>query len=217
MQIIAHRGASSDATENSAKAISLAASLPVRYIEFDIQYTKNNRVIVHHDTETPSGLKICENVYAALVRELPTIITLEQALMACNDTPALIEPKVAGTIARSLKILKKYPAAAIASFIADEILATRIHAPQHVTFLLQHYHPFGIIKKAVAIDAHGIGLNKYWLAILPYFYFQARKNHLQIYIYTVNSAFLARFISSIMPHAMLCTDRPNEFTKFNNK
>lgn len=210
MHIIAHRGASSIATDNSAKAISLAAELAVRYIEFDVQHTKDNRVVVYHDTITPSGINIRDVNYNNVLQEVPGILTLKQALNACGTVPALIESKVAGTVARSLSLLKKCPTAAIASFISDEILAARIQAPGHATFLLQHFHPFGIVNKAVAVNAHGIGVNKYWLLILPYFYRQSKKRRLKMYIYTVNSLLLARIISKLMPNAMLCTDQPKK-------
>lgn len=210
MQIISHRGAKGSGSENTAESIATAAKKTIRYIEFDIQHTKNNRIVVYHDTSIPSGKIIGETTYAAVVREVPSIIELSTALKLCGQVPALIESKTAGTVARALKLLVKYPSSAIASFVADEILAARIHAPNHTTYLLQHYHPFGIIEKAKAIDAHGIGLNKNWMLLLPYYARKAKKHHLKLYIYTVNSTALARVITRIAPAALLCTDYPDK-------
>ncbi len=209
MQIISHRGAKGHGSENTAESIAVAAKKNVRYIEFDIQHTKNKRIIVYHNTKTPSGSVITETTYAAVVREVPSIIELSTALKLCGTVPALIESKTAGTIARALPMLAKYPAAGIASFVADEILAARINAPTHTTYLLQHYHPFGIIEKAKAIDAHGIGVNKNWFMLLPYYAYKAKKHRLKLYVYTVNSTLLAQIIARIAPAAMLCTDYPD--------
>ena len=208
MQIISHRGAKGHSSENTAESIVVAAKKNVRYIEFDIQHTKNKRIVVYHNTTTPTGKVINDTTYAAVVREVPSIIELATALKLCGTVPALIESKTAGTIARALPVLAKYPAAGIASFVADEILAARINAPTHTTYLLQHYHPFGIIEKAKTIDAHGIGINKNWLVLLPYYALKATKQGLQLYVYTVNSVFIANIIARIAPSAMLCTDFP---------
>ena len=209
MQIISHRGAKGHGSENTAESIAVAATKKVRYIEFDIQHTKNKRIVVYHDKVTPTGKVINDTTYAAVVREVPSIIELSTALKMCGTVPALIESKTAGTIARALPILAKHPAAAIASFVEEEILAARINASSHTTYLLQHYHPFGIIEKAKAVDAHGIGLNKNWFVLLPYYAYKAKKNRLKLYVYTVNSTLLAQIIAHIAPAAMLCTDYPD--------
>lgn len=208
MQIISHRGAKGHGSENTVESITLAATKKVAYIEFDTQYTKNNHVVVYHDAKTPSGKRITELTYKALQREVPNVTELDSALAACGKRPALIETKVKGTIARSLRMIKKYPSAAIASFLPDEILVARINLPSHTTFLLQHYHPFGIVQKALAVDAQGIGLNKNWFVLFPYYYRQAKKHKLQIYTYTVNSSWLAEWLHTFFPMMYICTDYP---------
>ena len=211
MHFISHRGARSMGSDNSLDAIQKASTLAVAYIEFDFQYTKNNICILYHDTHTPSGKDISKYTYKTLQRELPDIATLDEALRTCNDTPALIESKRKGSIARALQTLKLYPTTAIASFIADEILAARIQAPGHTTFLLQHMHPFGIVKKALSINSHGIGLNKNWLVLFPYYYLQCRKHSLKMYCYTVNNALLVSIIRKLFPAMLICTDIPAKY------
>ena len=49
MKIIAHRGASSEAPENTLAAFALAAELGADGIEFDVQPTFDNELIVLHD------------------------------------------------------------------------------------------------------------------------------------------------------------------------
>jgi len=50
--VIAHRGDSSRALENSLDAFRLALSIPVDMIEFDIRKSRDNNLYVMHDKET---------------------------------------------------------------------------------------------------------------------------------------------------------------------
>ena len=50
--VIAHRGDSSRALENSLEAFRLALSIPVDMIEFDIRKSRDNYLYVMHDKET---------------------------------------------------------------------------------------------------------------------------------------------------------------------
>jgi glycerophosphoryl diester phosphodiesterase len=59
--IFAHRGASGYAPENTLPAFELAADMHAAGIEFDVQITKDQQLIIHHDrelgrTEEASGL-----------------------------------------------------------------------------------------------------------------------------------------------------------------
>ncbi len=51
-EIIAHRGASYDAPENSLEAIELAIAQGAERIEVDLHVTTDGRVVVHHDPVT---------------------------------------------------------------------------------------------------------------------------------------------------------------------
>lgn len=50
--IIAHRGESIDAPENTLAAINLAWERKVGAVEIDIQFTSDNQIVVFHDLET---------------------------------------------------------------------------------------------------------------------------------------------------------------------
>jgi glycerophosphoryl diester phosphodiesterase len=217
MYFISHRGARSLGADNSLASIKEAANYNVAYIEFDIQHTKNNHVVLYHDSVTPNGLKLSDYTYKSLLRELPDLVDLSQALIACSGTPALIESKKIGTISRALPAIKKYPSAAITSFLEDEILVARIHSPSHKTFLMQKIHPFGLIGKAIKVNAHGIGINKNWLVIFPYIYWKCSKNNLNIYCYTLNNPLLVRLVGKIYPKMYICTDNPQKYTNRRSK
>jgi glycerophosphoryl diester phosphodiesterase len=63
-RIIAHRGASGYAPENTMAAFERAAGMGVREIEFDLQLTKDGRMVVIHDTVLDRygypGLRVAE-------------------------------------------------------------------------------------------------------------------------------------------------------------
>jgi glycerophosphoryl diester phosphodiesterase len=210
MLIISHRGARGQGLENTLESIQKVRNLKISYIEIDIQYTKNNVVVLAHNTTTPKGTRIKDITYRALQREMSYVPTLRDALRACGDIPAMIESKSAGSIAKSLEIIDNSPKAVITSFLSEEILSARINLPNHKTFLLQHYYPFGIISKAKSLDAHGIGINKIYLPFIPYYYWQATKNNMSIYTYTLNSKFLAKLLAKFLPKLYICTDYPDK-------
>jgi glycerophosphoryl diester phosphodiesterase len=70
--IIAHRGNSSCAPENTLAAINSAWQVGADAVEIDIHLTKDNTIVVHHDfdTESTSGKKlvIADSVYADLAK-----------------------------------------------------------------------------------------------------------------------------------------------------
>ncbi len=68
--IIAHRGASNDAPENTLAAVRLAWEKDADAVEVDVHYSKDNRIMVIHDKDTKrtSGVKLV--VRESLANEL---------------------------------------------------------------------------------------------------------------------------------------------------
>ena len=70
MKIIAHRGASGCAPENTLSAFELAMKMGSKAFEFDVHLTKDKRLVVHHDYDLKrtagSPAKIAELDYAEL-------------------------------------------------------------------------------------------------------------------------------------------------------
>ncbi|MCK4688094.1 MAG: glycerophosphodiester phosphodiesterase, partial [Candidatus Lokiarchaeota archaeon] len=50
--IIGHRGAYSEALENSIEGFKRAIELKANYIEFDVHQSKDSEIIIMHDTNT---------------------------------------------------------------------------------------------------------------------------------------------------------------------
>ncbi|MCX5785968.1 MAG: glycerophosphodiester phosphodiesterase family protein [Elusimicrobia bacterium] len=70
MKIIAHRGASGYAPENTLAAFELAVKMGASYFEFDVHRTRDGILVVHHDFDlkrtAAKEVKIAELSYAEL-------------------------------------------------------------------------------------------------------------------------------------------------------
>ena len=70
MEIIAHRGASFDAPENTLAAVHLAWKQGADAVEIDVQASSDHRIVVIHDdsTKKTAGIdrKVCDQMFAKL-------------------------------------------------------------------------------------------------------------------------------------------------------
>jgi len=55
VKVIAHRGASAAAPENTIEAFLLARELGADWVELDARRTADDRIVVHHDAELADG------------------------------------------------------------------------------------------------------------------------------------------------------------------
>ena len=90
VRVIAHRGASAAAPENTVGAFRLARELGADWVELDARRTADGRVIVHHDAELADGRVIVELERADLP---PSVCDLTDALDACEGMSINIEIK----------------------------------------------------------------------------------------------------------------------------
>ena len=90
VRVIAHRGASAAAPENTIEAFHLARELGADWVELDARRTADGRVIVHHDAELADGRVIVELDRADLP---PSVCDLTDALDACDGMSINIEIK----------------------------------------------------------------------------------------------------------------------------
>lgn len=77
MKVIAHRGASWHALENSLDAFRLAKSMGSTMFELDVHLTKDNKIVVHHDYNLKrlfkKNLEIKNTNYKDLKKYIPTL------------------------------------------------------------------------------------------------------------------------------------------------
>jgi glycerophosphoryl diester phosphodiesterase len=131
--VIAHRGASSDAPENTPAAFEAAIALGVDAVELDVRRTSDGVLVVHHNASR-RGVPVALLTYAALVRrsryEPPTLDTV---LDLCAGRVAVdIEIKEPGYEA---EVIEK----ASRRFSRDQLLYTSFEEP--VVTAVRHLDP----------------------------------------------------------------------------
>lgn len=219
MKIIGHRGAAGLALENSRSSLLAAISHGVDMIEFDVRLTADDHLVVIHDRVTGRVAEDKHTVHDLTLAELRQVslsngeefLTLDDALNLIGSTPVIIELKDKHSVDELLLVLEQHPdtTASVASFQHEELRQVRRVLPNVRTFVLENYAPVAIVQTARTVHATGIGLNK-WL-MNPLTYWLARHYDLDIYVYTVNSRPLARFLGLLYPAISLCTNRPERF------
>lgn len=88
--VIAHRGASGAAPENTVAAFRRAAEMGADMVELDVRRSADGRLVVHHDPHLADGRAVA----ATRADELPAAVpSLETALDACVGMAVDIEIK----------------------------------------------------------------------------------------------------------------------------
>jgi glycerophosphoryl diester phosphodiesterase len=93
VRILAHRGASRAAPENTLVAFATAADQGADGVELDVHRSADGVLVVHHDAGA-AGLGVLAEHSSARIREvLPSVPTLEEALDACAGLLVNVEVK----------------------------------------------------------------------------------------------------------------------------
>lgn len=215
-KIIGHRGAAGLALENSRASLRSAIASGVDAIEFDTRLTFDDKLVVMHDPKTSrvadDKVRVSQKTLAELqalnLHNGESILSLDEALDIIGGFPVFIELKDPGSVDELLLVLGRHPKAkaSIVSFQHSELREIHRALPHVQTFVLEHFAPVDIVHSARNMHATGIGLNK-WL-MNPLTFRLTRRYNLEIYVYTVNNLYLARFLRFLYPGIHLCTDRP---------
>lgn len=219
MKIIGHRGAAGLALENTRSSFRAAKAHGVDMIEFDVRLTADGHLVVIHDAVTDRLATDRRQVRRHALAELQKLklhggerlLSLDEALDVIADTPVIIELKDTGSVDELLLVLERHPQTAysVCSFHHEELRRLRRVLPDVPIYASEHFAPVAIIDRARNLHATGICLNK-WL-VNPITYYLARHYHLEIYLYTVNSPWLARLLSRLYPGIHILTDHPERF------
>jgi glycerophosphoryl diester phosphodiesterase len=88
--VIAHRGASTRAPENTVAAFALARELGADWVELDVRLARDGVLVVHHDPRYVDGRAVCEVDAGDRPRHVPV---LDAALDACEGMGVNVEIK----------------------------------------------------------------------------------------------------------------------------
>ncbi len=220
MKIIGHRGAAGLALENTEQSIRAASAVGVDGIEFDIRLTSDNKFVLCHDVTfrrvSNSTLNIRKETLATLLKVKlhngETPLTLDKALAVCGSTPVLIEAKSNGWALPLARLLKGRDPAKTIVIARDHEELELFHnlLPQFKIYLVQRFNPidvFQTLHDARRLKFTGVDIN-FWL-LNPVTYWLARRYKLEIIVYTVNSPWMASFLSRLFPYISITTNHPH--------
>src|SRR5439155_14345872 len=91
--VVAHRGASRVAPENTLEAFEAALALGADGVELDVHRTADGALVVHHDAAVPGFGVLAAAPLAAIRAARPAVPTLEDALDVCRGHLVNVEVK----------------------------------------------------------------------------------------------------------------------------
>ena len=202
--IIAHRGASYYALENSFEAYDLALTQGADYLEFDMQMTKDDVLIVEHDKKPTygDGRAIKDYLYSEIQQlkrqnefGMSSILTLQQVLTQYPTTPLYIETKnrrsgVEATLLKELQLADRLndETLIIQSFSEESLRLLRIQNNSIQLFQLFSYIGTTILtrEQLQQVREYANGIIVHCEAITESLIQLAHEEHLKVHVYTVN-------------------------------
>ncbi len=236
VEIVAHRGASFDAPENTVAAIKLAWQQKADAAEFDVYLSKDGKIVVIHDATTKRTAGEDRKVAGSTVEQLKKldvgkwkdpkfagerVPTLEEMLATVPaGKRVFIEvkcgPEIVEELDRVLKASKLKPEqTAVISFSADVVAAAKKARPDLQAYWIVSLAPKGkqprnaeeLIAKAKEIKADGLDLSATPAILDKTFGTKVKDAGLKLYVWTVNDAALARQMIAAGVES-ITTDRP---------
>jgi glycerophosphoryl diester phosphodiesterase len=143
--VLAHRGASRAAAENTLVAFALARDAGADGVELDVRRTADDVLVVHHDPSADGFGLIARRPFADLRRARPEVPTLAESLAGCAGLLVNVEvkclpwepdpdppdrPVLRAVIA---EVRAHAPGSVISSFDLDALDACRALAPELAT------------------------------------------------------------------------------------
>lgn len=220
MKIVGHRGARGLAPENTVASLQKALHHKVDEIEIDLRVTKDDVVILHHDSflRDPSGsrLRIRTANYADLKQHKPDLPTFEQALDAVGkNTPLYIEVKPAVPTEPIVNIINTrlkndWPAdnLILASKSQKTLRALHHALPTLTTIVIEPWSGIRATYRARQLGTKYISMN-HWFLWSGYIRAVKRSGY-YLYAYTLNNPARARRLQGHGLDAVV-TDFPDRF------
>lgn len=91
--MLAHRGASRQAPENTIEAFARARELGADGVELDVRRTRDGVLVITHDPEVAGAGLLIERTFAELRASAPTVPTLDEAFDALDGLVVNVEIK----------------------------------------------------------------------------------------------------------------------------
>ncbi len=200
--VIGHKGASTIAPENTLKAFKKAIELKADYIEFDIHYTLDNEIIIHHDADTLSTTGVLKTIKDTSLEELKKLnagegeqIPILRELIKISKGKIKLQPeiKAPGLVYDLVNILRKnnlIESSIVSCFEIIELLKIKeIEAKLKLGYLIPKalikFQPIKqYIKRAVVNEFYAI--HPYHMAVNKKLVEFTHERGLKINVWTVN-------------------------------
>lgn len=234
-EIVAHRGASYLAPENTLAAVKLAYALGADAVEIDVQLTKDQQVVVLHDRDTrrTAGgrqLVVAEST-AAELRQLE-VGSWKDPQYAGEKIPLLAEvfplvpegkklvvelktgPEILPHLQQQLRESGIAARIILISFSKEAIIGAKALMPQIPAYWLLHNYKDHSLEEAIqlAIAHHLDGLDVHFKLVNKYFMEKMQEQELRVYVYTVNDPVVAKRLQALGVKG-ITTDRPGWLRK----
>lgn len=230
--VIAHRGASAYAPENTMAAFRLAAEMGVNFIETDLQLTRDSKLVAFHDAQlgrTTKGQGLIREHTLAELRELDAgswfdpkfagekIPTLEEIIAFAREKDVVfyLEVKAGDTwgvehaLVSALWQAKEVAHAAVLSFELSALANVRRQEPTLISGYLFDEPKADAIAEAVRVGARQIAPNHRLLT--KELVSAAHAAYLQVVTWTVNDPEEMRAALSTGVNGVM-TDYPDRLT-----
>jgi glycerophosphoryl diester phosphodiesterase len=193
--VIAHRGSAQQERENTIAAFLRAKELGADGVEFDVQMTVDEMLVIHHDAEIPDIGFISQLSSEALP---PWIPTLSEALIACEGMSVNAEIKcfeegnlgfketIVERLAEGVHGADTPPDLLVSSFDHGVLAEVRRQAPSVATGALIAPGR-GIVSVLERLSSQGISaVHPFVLSVLESDVTEAHRQGLKVNVWTVN-------------------------------
>ena len=190
MLIIAHRGASAYAKENTLEAFDWAFKFGATWLETDVQRSKDNVLVLYHDYKLKNGKKIKNCTYnylreykiptlADLLEITPKNFTLDLEIKNDKDIYPNIEKQILEELSFAKNIKKEQ--ILISSFAVESLQKIRALDNQiNIGVLTRNFE----IKTPLSLKAKSVNISA--KRVTKEIVDTCHKNSLKVLVYTVN-------------------------------
>jgi len=229
VRVVAHRGASGSAPENTMAAFRRAVELGAGFIETDLQLSRDARFVALHDTSLDRTTNGRENVHDFTLAELrqldagswfspefagERIPALEEILTFARETDVVfyLEIKVSGVwgtehaLVAALAEAKMLGRIVVLSFDLASLMELRKRNPALVAGYLVDWPYPDMVERAVRVGARQLAPRAD--LVTPALIEQARGADLQVVTWTVNESAQMRHLAALGVDGIM-TDYPD--------
>jgi glycerophosphoryl diester phosphodiesterase len=222
MKIIGHRGARGLAPENTIASLLKGLEHHVDMLEFDLRVTRDDMVILHHDTEiieaSGAKFKISDHKYEELLAHKPDLATFDEVLETVgHPVPLYVEVKCNQPTKPIVAVINKYIAKGwktddflLGSKSQKTLLELHSALPKIEKVVIEPWSGVRAHRRARQVGAKHIAMNQLWL--WRGFIRGFKNSDKQLFAYTLNDPAKARRWAK-WGLAGVITDYPDRFEK----